>query len=49
MTTMHDDDVIATTLVDETEPLDDVGGHAWGNEHDGDGEHDDDDDKEDEG
>jgi len=46
MTTMNVDDVIAI-LVDKTAQADDVDGHDWGDDHDGDGEHDDDDYKED--
>jgi len=42
MTTMNVDNVIATTLFDETAQADDVDGHDWGDDHDGNCEHDDD-------
>ena len=41
ITTTNVDNVIATTLLDETVPADDVDGHDLGDDHDGNGEHDD--------
>ena len=38
ITTMDVDNVIATILVDETTQADDVDGHDWGDDHDGNGE-----------
>ena len=49
MTTMNVDNVIVTTLVDETAEADDVDGHDWGDDHDENGDHDDGDKEDEEG
>jgi len=49
MTTMNLDNVIATTLINETTQAEDVDGHDWGDDHDGNGEHDDGDEEDEEG
>ena len=49
MTTMNVDNVIATTLVDEIVQADDINGHDWGDDRDGNSEHDDGDEDDEEG